>query len=227
MLLWCVYGLTNLSLCRVKQNHRDHDARKSVWWSQGLAAEATRKQWFGHRTGIVYSSDWEGKCKRGITSQSTSFSVMLVRVFLGWTSTNFLSKDKCVLLKDTTQQRLWGSDPRPLSLKSSALPLSSRFFPENFILICDRASYHVVRMYQKKDVPKCWKPGYTIRDQARGQLGRNGRPGGRNFALHGTQGEVWVSLKKKKKKKKKFFFFFFFFFRETHFHSVITQMIDR
>ena len=49
---------------------------------------------------------------------------------------------------------------------------------------------------------------------------RNGRPGGWNFALNGTQGEVGVSLKKKKKK----FFFFFFFFRETHFHSVTTQM---
>ena len=57
------------------------------------------------------------------------------------------------------------------------------------------------------------------RDQARGRLGRNGRPGGRNFALNGTQGEVGVSLKKKKKN-----FFFFFFFRETHFHSVTTQM---
>ena len=31
------------------------------------------------------------------------------------------------------------------------------------------------------------------RDQARGQLGRNGHPGGRNFALNGTQGEVGVS----------------------------------
>ena len=40
-----------------------------------------------------------------------------------------------------------------------------------------------------------------------GRLGRNGRPGGRNFALNGTQGEVGVSLKKK---KKNFFFFFFF-----------------
>ena len=59
------------------------------------------------------------------------------------------------------------------------------------------------------------------RDQARGRLGRNGRPGGRNFTLNGTQGEVGVSLKKKKKKKKNFFFFFF---RETHFHSVTTQM---
>ena len=58
------------------------------------------------------------------------------------------------------------------------------------------------------------------RDQARGRLGRNSRPGGRNFALNGTQGDVGVSLKKKKKKN----FFFFFFFRETHFHSVTTQM---
>ena len=56
------------------------------------------------------------------------------------------------------------------------------------------------------------------RDQARGRLGRNSRPRGRNFALNGTQGEVEVSLKKKKKKK------FFFFFRETHFHFVTTQM---
>ena len=56
-----------------------------------------------------------------------------------------------------------------------------------------------------------------IKDQPRGRLGRNGRPRGRNFALNGTQGEVGVSLKKKKK-------IFFFFFRETHFHSVTTQM---
>ena len=54
------------------------------------------------------------------------------------------------------------------------------------------------------------------RDQARGCLGRNSRPRGRNFALNGTQGEVGVSLKKKKKKKK----IFFFFFGETHFYSV-------
>ena len=56
------------------------------------------------------------------------------------------------------------------------------------------------------------------RDQARGRLGRNSRPRGRNFALNGPQGEVGVSLKKKKK------FFFFFFLKETHFHSVTTQM---
>ena len=61
----------------------------------------------------------------------------------------------------------------------------------------------------------------TLRDQARGRIGQNSRPRDRNFALNGTQGEVGVSLKKK---KKIFFFFFFFFFRETHFHSVTTQM---
>ena len=51
-----------------------------------------------------------------------------------------------------------------------------------------------------------------IRDQARGRLGRNSRPRGRNFALNGTQGEVGVSQKKKKKKK---IFFFFFLGRLT------------
>ena len=61
MSLRCVYGLraydffSNLSLCGVKQNRRGHDARKSVRWSQGLPAEAVRKRWYGHRTGIVYS----------------------------------------------------------------------------------------------------------------------------------------------------------------------------
>ena len=39
------------------------------------------------------------------------------------------------------------------------------------------------------------------RDQARGRLGRDSRPRGRNFALNGSQGEVGVSLQKKKKKK--------------------------
>ena len=63
-------------------------------------------------------------------------------------------------------------------------------------------------------------PETGSRDQARGRLGQNSRPRGRNFALNGTQGEVGVSLKKKKKN----FFFFFFFFRETHFHFVTTQM---
>ena len=45
-----------------------------------------------------------------------------------------------------------------------------------------------------------------FRDQARGRLGQNGRPRGRNFAPNETQGEVGVSL------------------RETHFHSITTQM---
>ena len=54
-----------------------------------------------------------------------------------------------------------------------------------------------------------------VRDQARGRLGQNSRPRGQNFSLNGTQGEVGVSLNKKKKN---------IFFRETHFHSVTTQM---
>ena len=35
-----------------------------------------------------------------------------------------LSKDKCVLLKDTTQWRWWDMEPWPLGLESSTLPLS-------------------------------------------------------------------------------------------------------
>ena len=60
------------------------------------------------------------------------------------------------------------------------------------------------------------------RDQARGRLGQNSRPRGRNFVLNGTQGEVGVSLRSLPKKKKRFLFFIFF--RETHFHSVTSQM---
>ena len=55
------------------------------------------------------------------------------------------------------------------------------------------------------------------RDQARGRLGQNSRPRGRNIALNWTQGEVGVSLKKKKKKK-------FLGGGVTHFHSVTAQM---
>ena len=62
-----------------------------------------------------------------------------------------------------------------------------------------------------------------LRDQARGRLGRNSHPRGRNFARNGSQGEVVVSLKKKKKN----FFFYYFFFRETHFHSVSCGDIIR
>ena len=40
---------------------------------------------------------------------------------MGWTSTK---QDKRVLLKDPTQGRGWGSNPRPLGLESSTLPLS-------------------------------------------------------------------------------------------------------
>ena len=52
----------------------------------------------------------------------SNFSVMSGRVFLGWTSTK-LSKDKCVMIKDTTQWHIWGL-MRPRSLETSNLPLS-------------------------------------------------------------------------------------------------------
>ena len=50
-----------------------------------------------------------------------NLSVIKGRVFLGWTSTKL---GLMFLLKDTTQWRRWGSNPRPLGLESSTLPLS-------------------------------------------------------------------------------------------------------
>ena len=50
-----------------------------------------------------------------------TLSVIKGRVFLGWTSTKL---ELMFLLKDTTQWRRWGSNPRPLGLESSTLPLS-------------------------------------------------------------------------------------------------------
>ena len=50
-----------------------------------------------------------------------NLSVIKGRVFLGWTSTKL---GLMFLLKDTTQWRRWGSNPRPLGLETSALPLS-------------------------------------------------------------------------------------------------------
>ena len=71
--------------------------------------------------------------------------------------------------------------------------------------------YHFHEGWKEESIPHYhhWSSLGKLRDQARGRLGRNSRPRGRNFALNGTQGEVGVSLKKKKKKKKIFFFFFF------------------
>ena len=55
------------------------------------------------------------------TSQSTVFQ-------LCWDGSSrvepVLSKNKCVMLKDTTQQPWWGSNHQPLGLESSTLPLS-------------------------------------------------------------------------------------------------------
>ena len=50
-----------------------------------------------------------------------NLSVIKGRVFLGWTSTKI---GLMFLLKDTKQWRRWGSNPRPLGLKSSTLALS-------------------------------------------------------------------------------------------------------
>ena len=47
-------------------------------------------------------------------------SVIKGRVFLGWTSAKL---GLMFLLKDTMQWRRWGSNPRPLCLESSTLPL--------------------------------------------------------------------------------------------------------
>ena len=50
-----------------------------------------------------------------------NLSVIKGRDFLGWTSTKL---GLMFLLKDTTQLRQWGSNPRPFGLESSTLPLS-------------------------------------------------------------------------------------------------------
>ena len=55
------------------------------------------------------------------TSQSTIFQLWRDGSF--WVE-SVLSKDLCVLLKDATQWRWWGSTLRPLCLVSSTLPMS-------------------------------------------------------------------------------------------------------
>ena len=54
-----------------------------------------------------------------------NLSVIKRRVFLGWTSTKL---GLMFLLKDTTQWRWWGSNPQPLGLESSTLPLRSLLY---------------------------------------------------------------------------------------------------
>ena len=55
------------------------------------------------------------------TSQSTLFQLCRDR---SSSVEPVLSKDQSILLKDTTQWRQWGSNPRPLCRESSTLPLS-------------------------------------------------------------------------------------------------------
>ena len=52
-----------------------------------------------------------------------NISAIKGRVFLGWTSSKL---GLLFLLKDTTQWRRWGSNPRPLGVESSTLLLRSR-----------------------------------------------------------------------------------------------------
>ena len=77
-------------------------------------------------------------------SQSTIFQFCRDRIY--WVEA-VLSNDKCVLLKDTTQWRPWGSNPWPLGLESSTLPLSHcapslfTFFVRGNML---KISHHIV-----------------------------------------------------------------------------------
>ena len=54
-------------------------------------------------------------------SPINNLSVIKGQVFLGWTRTKL---GLMFLLKNTTQWRWWGSNPWPLGLESSTLPLS-------------------------------------------------------------------------------------------------------
>ena len=62
-----------------------------------------------------------------------NLSVIKGQVFLGWTSTKL---GLMFLLKDTTQWRRWGLNPRPLGLESSTLPLSPLYRTHVFRIIC-------------------------------------------------------------------------------------------
>ena len=66
-----------------------------------------------------------------------NLSVIKGRVFLGWTSTKL---GIMFLLKDTTQWRRWGSNPRPFGLESSTLPLSH--CASNFTRIPKNSRFH-------------------------------------------------------------------------------------
>ena len=59
-----------------------------------------------------------------------NLSVIKGRVFLGWTKLGLM-----FLLKDTTQWRRWGSNPRPFGLESNTLPLS-HCAPYYFFFFC-------------------------------------------------------------------------------------------
>ena len=93
------------------------DSRKTMDWNALEAAISAEclSEWL-HRLFLEYDNDYSFCLLRPINN----LSVIKGRVLLGWTSTKV---GLMFLLKDTTQWRRWGSNPRPFGLESSTLPL--------------------------------------------------------------------------------------------------------
>ena len=86
----------------------------SVWKNILLDRLHSQTDWRQTAIGNTVSSDWF------FASHQQSFSYKGASL-PGWTSTKL---GLMFLLKDTTQWRRWGSNPRPLGLESNTLPLS-------------------------------------------------------------------------------------------------------
>ena len=85
-------------------------------------------------------------------------SVIKGPVFLGWTSTKL---GLMFLLKDTAQWRRWGSNPRPLSLETSTLPLSHCAPYSCVVPALERGNFSkefkpFVKLHGKKMVATIW-----------------------------------------------------------------------
>ena len=126
------------------------------------------------------------------------------RYFLIWPYMFLLLSIVCVALVDE-ENHVFGSDvyqfKTPKKSGQMAQLASESRTPKSQPSSESRTPKSILKTpVQKKDAAR--RKCMYSRDQARGRLGRNSRPRGRNFALTGTQGEVGVSLK-----KKNFFFF--------------------
>ena len=110
----------------------------------------------------------------------------------------------------------WG--PQERVVLSANCGIEAQFYKENYrkMTILWSFSYNFFVKFHAKIVLELQND--HLRDQARGRLGRNSRPRGRNFALNGTQGEVGVSLKKKK-------IFFFLGDSSTQMQAVVTYYL--